>query len=158
MMLTEATNSRTGGAVKLPRSRAASTPLEDDTLNSSHWPAEVELILSALEAAGARGRRPGELKRCGRTRYRARAALRLFSDAPGAPSWLLYARDGNERGLGFITPHRLPLGYGGMIDLPAPGGDKRRIACTLLRCREVSSGWYEGALYFNRAQAEFAGG
>jgi len=37
-----------------------------------------------------------------------------------------------------------------------PGGDIRTIACTLLRCREAAPGWYEGRMYFNRQQADFA--
>jgi hypothetical protein len=31
-----------------------------------------------------------------------------------------------------------------------------KIQCTLFRCRVVVSGWYEGALYFNRPQFAFA--
>jgi hypothetical protein len=50
----------------------------------------------------------------------------------------------------------LPLGYGGTIELAAPGGNVIALNCTLLRCREIASGWYDGALYFNREQAVFA--
>jgi hypothetical protein len=88
--------------------------------------------------------------------YRVRAELRLFADEPQAEPWVIFTRDADPRGLGFITPHRLPLGYGGSVALLTPGGRKQRIACTLYRCREVSPGWYEGALYFNREQWMFA--
>ena len=47
---------------------------------------------------------------------------------------------------------RLPLGYGGVVDLPANDGTILSIACTLLRCRQASPGWYEGVVYFNREQ------
>ena len=85
------------------------------------------------------------------------AELRLFSDPPGQPAWPLYTRDISVRGMGFITAHRLPLGYGGVVQLPAPrSGRLVSIAGTLFRCREVSGGWFEGSLYFNREQWIFS--
>ena len=118
------------------------------------FPAEVELILSAIET-GQYSRR--ERRRDGRAEYRAQARLQLYSDMPDTPHWTLYTRDVNPRGAGFITPHRLPLGHGGLIELPTPdGGLVRSIPCTLLRCREAAPGWYEGSLYFNRHQPDFS--
>jgi len=118
------------------------------------WPREVELILSALEAAGVH---PDNRRRHPRMSYRVAAALRLYSDPPGSAPWTLYTRDVSIRGLGFITPHRLPLGYGGVVQLPTPRtGRIASIAGTLFRCREVSNGWFEGSLYFNREQFVFA--
>jgi len=118
------------------------------------WPAEVELILSALEAAG----NPHDNRRQHpRMSYRTIAELRLFSDQSGTPSWRLYTRDVSARGVGFITAHRLPLGYGGVIQLPTPRtGRTVSVNGTLFRCREISDGWFEGALYFNREQWVFA--
>ncbi len=117
------------------------------------WPRAVEMILSALEVAtGAKTR---EARNFGRRRYRVRAALRLHSDPEGAPSWILYTRDSNARGLGFLTPHLLPLGYGGVIHLESPAHEPVSVACTLLRCREITKGWYEGSLCFNRERNDF---
>src|SRR4051812_21741063 len=87
------------------------------------WPAEVDLILSAMDAAHDPH---DERREHGRRLYRVRAELRLFSDLPGAEPWVLYTRDINPRGIGFITPHRLPLGYGGHVELPSPKGRKIR--------------------------------
>jgi hypothetical protein len=116
------------------------------------WPAEVDVILSAMDAGGG-----GDEHRIqSRLPYRVRGELTLFSDPEGAEPWVLYTRDADQRGLGFITPHRLPLGYGGWINLLAPGGRKIRIQCTLYRCRQTVQGWYEGALHFNREQWAFA--
>lgn len=117
------------------------------------WPPQVEMILSAIETGqhGARNRRAAR-----RNSYRVRARLRLFSDPPLASPWMLYTRDIHSRGLGFLTSHRLPLGYGGLIELPGPDGGIVTINCTLLRCREAAPGWYEGSVYFNREQAAFA--
>ena len=71
------------------------------------------------------------------------------------PPWLLYTRDINPRSLGFVTSHRLPLGYGGVIELPGPDGEPVSVHCTLLRCRQAAPRWFEGCLYFNREQSQF---
>jgi hypothetical protein len=115
------------------------------------WPKEVGLIMSALEAAGSYEDRRSLV----RMTYRVRAGLRLFTDAAGAETKWLFTRDVNHRSLGFISAERLPLGYGGKVEIPTPVGQIVTVACTLLRCREVAPGWYEGALYFNRDQEEF---
>ena len=121
-----------------------------DDFESEVWPPEVQLVISALEAGAADP--PTERRQCPRMRYRVKASLRLFSDPPGSPPWLLYTRDAGARGLGFITSHRLPLGYGGIVELPAPDGSMMSVQCTLNRCREAAAGWFEGALHFNRNQ------
>ena len=125
--------------------------LETERRNSD-WPAQVELIMSALDT----GQYDANRRKTGRQSYRVKARLRLFSDAATSSPWVIYTRDIHTRGLGFISPHRLPLGYGGLVELPGPEGGVISINCTLSRCREAAPGWYEGALYFNREQAEFA--
>jgi hypothetical protein len=117
------------------------------------FPPHVELILSALET-GRHARQ--EHREIARLPFRAEATLRLFSDLPDTGPWPLYTRDMNCRGIGFITSHRLPLGYGGMLDLQTPDGRAVSIQCTLTRCREAAPGWYEGSLQFNREQSAFA--
>lgn len=115
-------------------------------------PPEVEFILSALEAGqyGGPTRRKGQ--RCA---YRVEAALKLFSDTPQADPWTLYTRDVSHQGLGFVTRHRLPLGYGGILTVMTPQGRQATIDCTLIRCREAAKGWFEGSMYFNREQPGF---
>src|ERR1041384_7503765 len=115
----------------------------------SDWPPEVQIILSALEAARSPlGRRP-DRRALKRRSYRVRAHLYLFSDPHDAPPWVLYTSDVSARGLGFICRGRLPLGYGGTLKIALPSGRPSSIGCTLLRCRETANGWYDGALYFN---------
>lgn len=118
------------------------------------WPPQAELVLSAIEAGQHRNGGPatGERRHGKRTSFRVRAQLRLYSDNPGEPGRVIYTRDIHARGLGFITPHRLPLGHGGLIDLPTPAGKIVSVPCTLLRCREAAPGWFEGSVYFNRDQ------
>jgi len=119
----------------------------------SDWPSEVDFILSALDAGA--GEHDADRREVPRTPYHVKASLRLFSDAEHAPAHVLYTREASSRGIGFISPRRLPLSHGGVVEIMTPGGELRAIHCTLFRCREVSSGWFEGALYFNRDQWEF---
>lgn len=125
-----------------------------DDANNGHveaWPREVDLIISALEAAQGQGL--NERRGTTRTSYRTQAELKLFSDRDGNDPWVLYTRDMDSRGVGFITRHRLPLGYGGLVRFVLPDGSELEANCTLLRCREAAPGWFEGALSFNREQA-----
>src|ERR1700722_2567917 len=104
-------------------------------------PPQAEMVLSAIET-GQYGRQ--ERRYCARAQYRVQAMLRLFCDVVDTDPWTLFIRDANARGLGFITKHRLPLGYGGIIELVLPDGRTRAIPCTLLRCRDAAPGWFEG--------------
>ena len=115
-------------------------------------PQEAEFILSALEAGQYNGK---SRRHTYRRSYRVSACLKLFSDGPQTPPWTLYVRDISPKGLGFVTRHRLPLGYGGMLTIMSPQGQITRIDCTLLRCREAVQGWFEGSMYFNREQGMF---
>jgi len=117
------------------------------------WPAEVEMILSAMDVGSAES--GAERRTVARLPYRVRGKLRFFSDPPESLLWSVYIRDIDRRGLGFVTEHRLPLGYGGWIELPSPGGRLMKIHCTLFRCRQCTQGWFEGGLYFNREQHVF---
>lgn len=118
------------------------------------WPASVELILSAIET-GQFTRR--ERRLVNRISYRVQARLKLFSDGADELPRVLYTRDIDPRGLGFITPHRLPLGYGGLLEIIFPDGRVRNLPATIYRCREAAPGWFEGALHFNRYQPELEG-
>jgi hypothetical protein len=123
-------------------------------------PKEAEFIISALEAgagagAGAGGFKGQDRRKADRTPYRVSAWLKLYSEDPKSPPMELFVRDVGMGGLGFVTRHRLPLGYGGILTIPAPDGRQLKIDCTLLRCREAIQGWFEGSMYFNREQKEF---
>ena len=119
------------------------------------WSREVDMVISALEA----GQHRDAVNRRGRVRvrYRVCATLRLFNDVAGLPGRKLFTRDVEPRSLGFVTRHRLPLGYGGQVELLGADGGTVQIACTVLRCRSAAPGWYEGAVGFNREQDTFGG-
>ena len=118
--------------------RVLSQPTVLDTALGEPIPAEVEMILTALEAGNKAG---AERRSQVRLPWRVRAQLRLFIDPPGHAPRPLFTRDVHSRGLGFLSPYRLPLGYGGVVDLPAYDGTLISVACTLLRCRQAAPDW-----------------
>src|SRR5438552_10044723 len=103
-----------------------------DSVKTRNWPSEAELILSAMDAASAE--KAADRRAVARAPYRVRGKLRFFSDAPDSSLWTIYTRDVDRRGLGFVTQHFLPLGYGGCIELPSPGGRLMYVHGTLFRC------------------------
>lgn len=117
------------------------------------WPPEVDLVLSALDAGRAA---KADRRQLLRQEYRVKAWLRLFSDGADVAARPLFTRDLGPRSLGFISKQRLPLGYGGMIELPDPDGQLVAIHGTVLRCRPTAHGWFEGAFSFNREQVGLA--
>lgn len=117
------------------------------------FPADVEFVLSAMEAAPAPTL---ERRRYSRFPYRVRAVLRLFSDEPSADLWEIFVRQASARSLDFVCRDRLPLSHGGWVALPTPDGTVLRAHCTILRCRPAAPGWFDGAVYFNREQGAFA--
>jgi hypothetical protein len=125
------------------------------SIDSEEWPPEARMILSAIHAgeAGPHANRRDKP----RTDYQVCAWLRLFSDPDGSAPWKLYTRDAGPRSLGFITPHRLPLGYGGVVEFASPNGHTVKAHCTLFRCRQTVRGWFEGALSFHREQPALGG-
>jgi hypothetical protein len=123
-----------------------------ETFQTETVPAEAAMVMSALEAGN---HDQHERRRVPRIPFRTRTHLRLFRDLPDAPGWELYTRNVNRRGLGFLTRHRLPLGYGGVVVLPNENGIRSSVHCTLSRCREAAPGWFEGCICFNREQPQF---
>jgi hypothetical protein len=121
--------------------------------DTAAWSQEAGMILTALEAGGWNDDR----RKTHRLAYRVKAALGLFADPSGAAARVLYTRDADHRGIGFVTRERLPLGYGGILRVAHPQDHTNilSIPCTLVRCRPAAQGWYEGAAHFNRDQAVF---
>ena len=126
--------------------------VEAITFDPQPVPANVAMVMSAMEAAH---HVQEERRLTRREPYRTITQLRLFRDLPTQPAWELFTRDINRRGMGFITRHRLPLGYGGIIVLPNENKEAVSVHCSLTRCREAIAGWYEGSICFNREQPQF---
>lgn len=155
-----------------PRLRSACPPLgtaapalaaedDDPPADREALIAKAKMILSAMAAGdGAAKRERPEYERRGgrfsRRRFEAPALLRLWADGEGGEPWFLYTRDAEPRGLGFVTPDRLPLGYGGSLAVTVPDGRSLQLDVTLVRCTACSGGWYQGGLTFVRPQHVFA--
>ena len=126
--------------------------LADET-STEPFPREVEFVISAMEACP----RPAiDRQKLPRFPYRVRASLRLYSDQSDQGPALLYTRHVHSLAIGFLTNRRLPISHGGVLRIRTPRQEVIEIGCTVLRCREVAPGWFEGALYFNREQSAFA--
>lgn len=143
-MLDRSDDTESQDSIRLPIPRPTHEQSTED------WPAEVDLILSAMDAAYPRSGR--ERRARSRSSYRTCARLRLFAHAPLSPTVILYTRDLHERGVGFITRQRLPLGYGGIVELALENGRILRAHCTIYRCRPAINDWFEGALQFSTPQ------
>lgn len=118
------------------------------SVDLDEWPRDVDLIISALHAAGAEG---SNRRAAARVRHRVIARLSLFCSL-AEPPLRLFVRDCTERHMGFLTQSIVPLGFGGTVDFRGPDGQTKAIACVVNRCRECVPGWFEGVLHFNRAQ------
>lgn len=120
---------------------------------------EAAMVVSAMEAA-VEQRLPRLTpmerrlrRRISRVGLRVCAQLKLWADGEDAEAWTLFTRDMDVRAMGFICQDRLPLGYGGTLSFLDAAGRRQELEVTVTRCRECSSGWYEGALHFSRPQA-----
>lgn len=129
------------------------TPYDHRFSDVDEWPADVDLIQSALEAADPR---VGHARQSRRRRFRVVAKLSLFVTALDQGPIRLYTRDADESHLGFLTESTIPLGFGGTVELVGPSGQLLSIGCMVYRCRECVPGWYEGVLNFNRKQPSLA--
>jgi hypothetical protein len=109
------------------------------------------MLISALDVGAPRV----DVREQPRNAYRVAARFRLFGDEEAGVDDTLYTRDVDPRGVGFVTRRRLPLGYGGRLEIVTAAGEAMTIPATILRCRECAPGWYEGALAFNRPQHVF---
>ena len=129
---------------------------------TASWPPEVDMILSAMDAAvSSQSSSPSmgtsaDRRSSSRHSYRTQATLKLYADPADAAPRVLYTRDADTRCAGFITQHLLPLGYGGWVTIVAPNGEEIHAECTIYRCRKTVQGWHEGAMRFNRDVWQFA--
>jgi hypothetical protein len=118
----------------------------DHPLDQEAWPADVELIMSALEAAWA----GDEHRTTTRRRLRVPAYAKLLAEMHTNRQVVVYTRDCGPRHVGFLTDAVLPLGYGLILTLKTPEGVLLEAAGVVHRCRECVPGWFEGSISLNR--------
>ena len=121
--------------------------------NTSVFPAELQTVLAAFDSVSAM-----RLERRTRPRlpYRFRTTLWIVGAAPGAAPHVVFTRDVNEWGVGFMTRRAVPVGRDGNVALPLRLGPALRVDCTAGRCRPFLEGWHEGVLLFVDQQAALA--
>jgi hypothetical protein len=105
----------------------------------------------------ARGRPPRiERRRVSRGVYRMQAWLQP-ADATGAlRSPIIFVRDVDEYGLGFLAHHDVSALGLPVLFLPAANGRPLRLNCRIARCREFELGWFEGMVQFTQPQPVLA--
>jgi hypothetical protein len=128
----------------------ASKSVSEETFTADAWTPEVDMILSAMEAANPM---PVERRSVRRTPLRTQAHLTLFAQSPLLGPTILFTRDVTEKGIGFITRERVPLGYNGLVQFTNSRGKTVTQHGQVYRCREAINGWYEGSLRFAVSRA-----
>ena len=107
------------------------------------WPADVDLICSAMDAV--RSREDPQRRGKSRRPHRVLATIQVHGEAAVTR---LFTRDCDPTHLGFLTESPVSLGLAGTVEFAGPDGSLYAAACVVQRCRECVPGWYEGVLRF----------
>ena len=83
-------------------------------------------------------------RRSERVPHHVRAAMEI-DDALQHTRQTIYTRDVSSWGVGFISRVPLPTGANAMLHIAGVHGRTLQVMCSVIRCREVLPGWYEGA-------------
>ena len=120
---------------------------EGKSVRSSIIPADAQIVISMLngEAGPALDRR-----RFTRTSFQMAGALETLGEAIPM-RWTIYTRDANQWGVGFVTQQPLPVAKDVIVTLTA-GGQTLRLRGSIVRCREVMPGWYDGAVLLHEEE------
>jgi hypothetical protein len=111
---------------------------------TAELPDEAREVISML---GGREPLAGSLverRQAPRREHHVRAAMEI-DDAIQRSRQTVYTRDVSSWGVGFICRTPLPPGSNAMLHIDGAHGRTLRLMCCVLRCREVTRGWFEGA-------------
>jgi hypothetical protein len=97
-----------------------------------------------------------ERRHVSRARYQTRAWLQPFDETGAIRSPVIFTRDLDPHGLGFIARQDLAVLGRAVLHLPACNGSTVRVRCRVRRSRDIAKGWYEGVVHFDQEQARFA--
>lgn len=105
------------------------------------------------------GRQPSrgmvERRRTPRYEHHVRASVEI-DDALQRSRQTVYTRDVSSWGVGFVCRMPLPPGATAMLHIDGAHGRPLRLMCCVLRCREVTPGWFEGAALLFREEPMLA--
>ncbi|MEM6561479.1 MAG: hypothetical protein AAF656_07745 [Planctomycetota bacterium] len=120
------------------------------------WTPEVDMVLSALEVGRGSSfvHKRTDRRNRSRVEHRVVGHIRLFADDAGTDAWVIYTRDLDQQGIGFVSREPLPLGFAGTVELIGPDEQPFSSACTVHRSRECAPGWYEGSLHFHNRRPD----
>lgn len=114
-------------------------------------PADAQIVIALLngEAGPATDRR-----RFVRTSYQIAGALESVGE-PIPMRWIIYTRDANQWGVGFVTQEPLPIAKDVTLHLAVAGTILCLRGC-IVRSREVLPGWYDGAMLLYEEEPRLA--
>jgi hypothetical protein len=105
----------------------------------------------------ASGRPPRiDRRRVSRACYRTQAWLQPVDETGALRCPVVFSRDLDGYGMGFIAHHDLSALDLAVLCLPANDGRAMRIKCHIRRSRELANGWYEGVVEFIEPQPQLA--
>jgi hypothetical protein len=111
---------------------------------------EFLIEVQAYEA----GHAPVERRRLPRAAYE--VAATLATDGVSGTEFILYTRDVNSGGSGFVTPVDISDIKAATLKIPTPDGHVRHLACHVVRARDISEGWVEGYVEFDEPTPLFS--
>ncbi len=99
-------------------------------------------------------------RRLARAPYEVTATLSVQGE-DGASEVMLYTRDVNSAGSGFVAPldvfsAEAATNASATIAIPSPDGEVRHVRCQLKRAREIGDGWVEGYVSFDEPASVFS--
>ena len=112
---------------------------------------EVIAMLGGAEPAPALVER----RRSERLPHHVPAAMEI-DDALQRSRQTIYTRDVSSWGVGFLSRMPLPVGSNAMLHIDGMHGRPLKLMCCVLRCREVTPGWFEGAAVLFREEPMLA--
>ena len=110
-------------------------------------PGDAQIVISMLNGEAGPGL---DRRRFARTSFQMAAALESVGE-PIAMRWGIYTRDASQWGVGFVTQHPLPVAKDVMLTIAA-GGQMLRLRGSIVRCREIMPGWYDGAVLLHEEE------
>jgi hypothetical protein len=97
-----------------------------------------------------------ERRHVSRARYQTRAWVQPYDETGAIRSPVIFTRDLDPHGLGFIARQDLAVLGRAVLHLPACNGATVRVRCRIRRSRDIAKGWFEGVVQFDHEQLRFA--
>ena len=117
-------------------------------------PEDVREVIGMLSGR-APSRAVVERRQTPRHDHQVRAAMEI-DDSVQRSRQTIYTRDVSSWGVGFVCRIPLPPGSNAMLHIDGAHGRPLRLMCCVLRCREVTPGWFEGAALLFREEPMLA--